>query len=43
VRGIFRYDAKSSTTYQHVWRKVVWFIKTHDSFHTKHGKINGIS
>ena len=23
VRGLFRYDAKSSTTYQHVWRKVV--------------------
>jgi hypothetical protein len=23
VRGRFRYDAKSSTTYQHVWRKVV--------------------
>ena len=23
VRGLFRYDAKSSTTYQHVWRKVI--------------------
>ena len=23
VRGLFRYDAKSSTTYQHVWCKVV--------------------
>ncbi|MBR2295851.1 MAG: hypothetical protein IKA43_00415, partial [Clostridia bacterium] len=23
VRGLFRYDAKSSTTYHHVWRKVV--------------------